>query len=146
VRRREPFVEAQRYVYGVHELFSHHQHHIFIMHFSYFVRSFLLTSVVTAVIADNFDITVGKDGQLAFNPPTLNALPGSKITYHFYAKVRCQMAKIHSLQNNKLTPIEPLSNSVLIRRPMSSYGRRFLFWVYTNTGQRDFTHNMDNHG
>jgi len=95
------------------------------MHFSSFIRTVFLTFVISHVLADNFDVTVGKDGQLAFNPPTVNLLPGSTVTYHFYAKVRPEFTSSFYLELT-FDFIEPLGNSVLVRRPMPSVGRRFL--------------------
>lgn len=40
-----------------------------------------------SVEAGHYDVTVGKDGQLAFVPDSLNATIGDTVTYHFFAKV-----------------------------------------------------------
>jgi plastocyanin len=53
--------------------------------------------------ATNFDVTVGKGGQLTFVPETLNALAGDTVTYHFFAKN-------HSVvQSSFADPCHPLS-------------------------------------
>jgi plastocyanin len=52
--------------------------------FSFSLLSLSLLACLTA--ASNFDVTVGKDGQLKFVPETLNAYPGDTVTYHFFSK------------------------------------------------------------
>jgi plastocyanin len=43
--------------------------------------------VASGVQADHFDVTVGKGGELKFDPPTIKAKEGDTVTYTFYAKV-----------------------------------------------------------
>jgi len=37
--------------------------------------------------AANFEVTVGKDSKLEFNPPSLKAQIGDTVTYKFFSKV-----------------------------------------------------------
>jgi plastocyanin len=39
--------------------------------------------------AANFEVTVGKDNKLEFNPSSLKAQIGDTVTYKFFSKVRC---------------------------------------------------------
>lgn len=46
-----------------------------------------LSLLASAVAADHYQVTVGKNGQLKFDPEQLTAKPGDTITYNFFAKV-----------------------------------------------------------
>ncbi|KAK1755488.1 Cupredoxin, partial [Echria macrotheca] len=45
-----------------------------------------LSLLASAASAAHFDVTVGKGGQLKFNPETIDAHKGDTITYNFFAK------------------------------------------------------------
>ncbi|KAI0890305.1 uncharacterized protein GGS22DRAFT_11679 [Annulohypoxylon maeteangense] len=48
--------------------------------------SFGLTALAAVVNAAHYDVTVGKGGQLKFDPETLTAQAGDTVTYKFFAK------------------------------------------------------------
>ncbi|KAI1100120.1 hypothetical protein F4804DRAFT_348812 [Jackrogersella minutella] len=57
--------------------------------FSWFNPSYTafgLAAFATLVNATHYDVTVGKGGQLKFDPETLAAQPGDTVTYRFFAK------------------------------------------------------------
>jgi hypothetical protein len=50
---------------------------------------------VSTVSAFNWEVDVGKGGNLTFNPPTiLGAVPGDTVTYNFFAKVRTNLLQL----------------------------------------------------
>lgn len=54
---------------------------------SRFNITFGLAALAALANAAHYDVTVGKGGQLKFDPETLTAQPGDTVTYKFFAKV-----------------------------------------------------------
>jgi len=55
-----------------------------------------LSFLASIASATHYDVTVGKNGQLRFDPETLNAYPGDTITYNYFAKARLPLLPLPS--------------------------------------------------
>lgn len=49
--------------------------------------SFVVACVVSSAAGATFQVQVGNNGNLAFDPETINAQPGDTVTYFFHPKV-----------------------------------------------------------
>ncbi|KAK0725101.1 hypothetical protein B0H67DRAFT_641555 [Lasiosphaeris hirsuta] len=65
-----------------------------------------LAFLASTVAATHFQVTVGKNGQLRFDPETIDAKKGDKVTYNFFARN-------HSVtQSSFEKPCMPLDNAI----------------------------------
>jgi plastocyanin len=74
-------------------------------------------------LAAHYQVKVGSDG-LTFDPQTVDALPGDKVTYSFFPKVRMHSYSMESLPRSNRV-IEPHSHTIHIRQPLP-ISRRWL--------------------
>jgi plastocyanin len=66
--------------------------------------------LVASAQAASYEVTVGKGGQLKFEPETLKAEVGDTITYLFFAKVRIMMPP-----QNKSVSLTPWQNHSVVQ-------------------------------
>ena len=51
------------------------------------VLSFVVACIVSSAAGANFQVQVGENATLTFDPETINAQPGDTVTYYFHPKV-----------------------------------------------------------
>jgi hypothetical protein len=80
---------------------------------------------ITAVSAANWDINVGNGGNLAYDPPSINAMTGDTVTYHFFAKVSPVPMLLQLTRG--LTILEPFRGAIFLWGSVPSTGSRRVF-------------------
>ena len=81
--------------------------------FRYFSLLVAVSSVAAAV--NTYEVTVGKDGKLLFDPENVNAEVGDLVTYHFFPKVG---SSILMIEETLTSWSEPFRHPVVFRRAM----------------------------
>jgi hypothetical protein len=105
--------------------------------------SFVIACTVSSVLGANFQVQVGENSTLKFDPETIIAQAGDTVTYNFHPKVNGP--PIRSMKS-QLTFQEPLGHPILLCRSVPPTGRRFLLWFRADCRpDSSVSNNMDDY-
>jgi hypothetical protein len=72
--------------------------------------SFLIAGIVSSAAGATFQVQVGENTMLTFDPETITAQPGDTVTYKFHPKVRCPLYSSFIHAHQTLCRIIPSHN------------------------------------
>jgi hypothetical protein len=111
----------------------------------FYALSLVVAYLVSSAAGASFQVQVGENGTLTFNPQTINAQPDDTVTYFFHPKVSFT-PHLSSIES-QLTFAESFRHPIVFPRSVSSSCRRVLLRIrsYSRPYCR-FAHDMDNYG